>query len=77
MSRTLTQQAVQALKRQLATVPTGAVLDVRALLEATGIPAHASLVARRLREAGWIAPDGHGGWLRSAPKSHERRRPAG
>jgi hypothetical protein len=73
VSRTLTQRAVHALKRDLSAVPVGAPVDVRALLAATGIPGRAALVARRLREAGWIVSDGRGDWRRTAPAPRGHR----
>jgi hypothetical protein len=76
VSRTLTQRAVRALKPELSAVPVGAPVDVRALLAATGIPARAALVVRRLREAGWIVSDGRRGWRRTAPAPRGHRRSA-
>jgi hypothetical protein len=64
------------MKHELSAVPVGASVDVRALLTSTGIPARAALVARRLREAGWIVSDGRGGWRRTAPAPRGHRRSA-
>ncbi len=70
MSLTITQRAVHTCRRTLRALPQGAPVDVRALVEASGVPAQLPLVTRRLREGHWITPDGHGGWMRGGPVGH-------
>jgi len=68
MSRSLTQRVVHTCRTALRQFPEGAQVDLVSLVRATGVPARLPLVTRRLRDGHWIAPDGHGGWLRGGPQ---------